>query len=295
MPKSKRSILAVLSDTHGNSKQGLLNPDVELYQLTPILDKEGRKQGDKEIPYNPPLSYPQELLWKDFTEDLDRVKKLAGPDPIDLLHLGENVHGTKGAVVSHRAGDDVEIAVSNLLPYLSLGGIRVCRIAKGTEWHEGSGSGAALQVARGLRDKTGANVKAFYHPLLKINGFTVDASHHGPTPGKRNWLKGNELGWYLLSLMQDELDAGRTPPDIVLRGHYHQFAMAVRQRINTLVYESRAIICPSYAFTDAYARKSAQSPSRITIGMVAIEINDGMHKVHDFRRTYDLRTEEVIQ
>ncbi len=91
-----------------------------------------------------------------------------------------------------------------------------------------------------------------------------------------------------------ELHAGRTPPDLVLRGHYHQFAMAVRQRIHHRFYESRAIICPSYAFTDAYARKSAQSPSRVTIGMVAIEINDGMHKVHDFRRTYDLRTEEVI-
>jgi hypothetical protein len=50
------------------------------------------------------------------------------------------------------------------------------------------------------------------------------------------------------------------------------------------------------AYINAYAVMATQSISRLSIGMVALEIINGkLHKVHPFVHWIDLRTLEVVE
>lgn len=300
-PKGRgRSVLAVLADLHANYRYGLMNPDTVLWQIVPVKIDGGETREEIQESWQPEPTYAQQLIWADFLVDADRVKKLAGTDPVDLLLLADTLHGTHGRAhdsVSHQEGDDIEIALFALDPYLALPTLRSIIVVKGTEWHSGQQAGRDIQLAQHLKKEVAeVKVRALHHPLLKIGGLRIDAAHHGPTAGKRNWLRGNELGWYLLSLMQDDLDAGKLPPDLVLRAHKHRFATAVRHRATSnALFESRAVICPSYSFTGDFAQKSNQSPTKLELGMVAVEIYDGgVYKLHNFWRYYDLRNEVVL-
>ncbi len=299
----KRSIFASLGDTHGNSKVGLLNPDVVLHEEVPIFLDDGSKDFELE-PYRPTLTLTQKRLWGDYTEDLSALVKLAAGDPVDMEHGGDLAQGSKywGELVTTRFADMVEIAAANLRPILDLKesgelNLRNLWIAKGTGSHtEGEGS-LEILVAKILSEEYDFDVKVAYHYLLDIDGFTVDASHHGPGPGVRNWLRGNILQLYTLSLMMDELDAGRRPPDLVIRHHFHQYVRRwSTKRTHLGTHETLAVICPSYCFTNDYARKVAKSPPRITIGQLAYELLDGkLYDTHEFMRTYDLRVKQVVR
>lgn len=299
----KRSIFATFGDTHANSKVGLMNPEVELEQEVPILLDDGSRDTMVER-YSPSPTLPQQYVWSDFTEDIGALIALADGDPVDILHGGDLGQGSKhpDELVSTRLADALQIAYSNLQYVMEAReqgdlNLRNFWIAKGTGSHsEGEGSVESIVASR-LRDKYDFPVKVAYHYLLDIDGYTVDASHHGPGPGIRNWLRGNILQLYVLSLMMDELDAGNRPPDMVLRYHFHQFV----RRWSTKVLasgtsETLGVICPSYCFTNDYARKVARSPARVTIGQLAFELLDGkLYRAHEFRRTYDLRTKVVVR
>lgn len=298
-----RSIFSALGDTHGNSKVGLLNPDVTLHEEVPVFLDDGSKEITLE-PFRPTLTLAQKTLWSDYKEDLNALVELADGDPVDVLHGGDLAQGSKhwGELVSTRFADMVEIAAANLRPMLDLKesgklNLRNFWIAKGTGAHtEGEGS-LELIVAKQLSAEYDFDVKVAYHYLLDIDGYTVDASHHGPGPGVRNWLWGNILQLYTLSLMMDELDAGRNPPDLVLRYHFHQYVRRwSTKRAHSKTHETLATICPSYCFTNDYARKVAKSPPRITIGQLAFELLDGkLYDTHEFLRTYDLRVKETVR
>ena len=299
-----RSIFSAMGDTHGNSKVGLLNPDVILHQEVPLFEDDDEEDEIELIPYTPTLTLAQKKLWEDYTEDLSALVDLANGDPVDVLHGGDLAQGTKhwGELVSTRFADMTEIAAANLRPILDLKesgdlNLRNFWIAKGTGAHtEGEGS-LELIVAKQLSAEYGFEIQVAYHYLLDIDGYVVDSSHHGPGPGVRNWLKGNILQLYTLSLMMDELDAGRNPPDLVLRHHFHQYVRRwSTKRTHLGTSETLSIICPSYCFTNDYARKVAKSPPRITIGQLAFELLDGkLYDTHEFMRTYDLRVRETVR
>lgn len=300
----KRSIFASLGDTHGNSKVGLLNPEATLHEEVPLFEEDDEEDEVELIPYTPTLTLAQKRLWGDYTEDLTALAEVAAGDPVDVLHGGDLAQGSKhwGELVSTRAADMIEIAAANLRPILDLKesgklNLRNFWIAKGTGAHtEGEGS-LELVVAKLLSAEYDFKVKVAYHYLLDIDGYMVDASHHGPGPGIRNWLRGNILQLYTLSLMMDELDAGRRPPDLVIRHHFHQYVRRWSTKITHRgTFETLAVICPSYCFTNDYARKVAKSPSRITIGQLAYELLDGkLYYTHELLRTYDLRVKEIVR
>jgi hypothetical protein len=286
----KRVILAVASDKHGGHKLGLLNPNT-------ILEDEDHK-GNL-IEWTPELESFQQYLWGLHQEHVEDVKRLAGKDEIIVFDNGDLTAGNKypHEQVSTRIADQFDIAAWNLRPWLDLPNVKTVRITKGTGAHnfgEGSAEIITQRILKGWYPKK--DIRTIYHGLAKIAGIAVDYTHHGSGTGSRNWLKGNEFRYYLKSLIQDEIDLGNTPPDLIIRGHFHEY---IEEYVIKLFmgkrYKVQGNIIPSYCGIDDYARQVTKSKYILHHGMVCYEIIDGkILDTYPMFNTIDIRTKEKI-
>jgi len=284
--KYKRVILVAMSDPHGGHKLGLLNPKTVLW------DEDGND-------YHPTLNKTQQYLWKVYMTAKEEVVKLAGKDEIVLLSLGDLSQGDKylSEQISTRMSDQIQMAVWGFEPWVKLPNVKKVRIAKGTGSHSFGEGSTEILVGSILGEKYNKkNIKVLDHGLANIGGLSVDYAHHGPYPGSRNWLQGNVARYYLRSLMQDEINAGEIPPDLVLRGHYHTYIKELLNiQANGLSYESMLCILPSMCMPGNWTRQATRSVSRITNGVIAFEILDGkIYQAHKFTSTLDIRTREKL-
>lgn len=286
-----RTILAVCSDLHGGHRHGLLNPETVLHEY----DEDGNIVED----YHPPLNPVQKYLWKQYTGWIGEIGELAGKSRVIVSLNGDMTAGDKhkDMLVSDRLSDQMTIARWNVQPWFGLKTMKTLRITKGTGAHTfGEGSSELIMGELVSAHHPKVDVRVLDHGLPDIDGMTLDISHHGPPPGSRNWLTGNEARYYLRSLMMDELSAGNVPPRLVFRGHYHRYI----QETITLEWggkfnTSTIIITPSFTFPNGYTRQAVRSPARVTHGMVVCEIVDGkLLEVKPLMKTLDIRTKEVL-
>jgi hypothetical protein len=286
----QRSILVVLSDPHGGHRHGLLNPQTVLEET----DEEGNLIKD----YHPQMTRIQEYLWEQYTKWVAEIKSIAGTDPLYIAMNGDITCGDKYQQlrVSDRMADQFIIAAANFAPLYDLKP-RAVRIIKGTGAHVFNEGTSEIVVTSLLKAAyPGVDTAVKDHGLFNIAGVDVDISHHGPPPGSRKWLEGNEARYYLRSAMLDEITAGKTPPRLYYRAHYHQ---SVEEFLivkgNGHRYKSSLIITPSLAFIDNHARQTVRSPSRITHGMSVAELIDGeLLRTIPLERTIDIRTHEEL-
>jgi hypothetical protein len=281
---SNRVILVAESDQHGGNSLGLLNPDTEL------ISKEKKK-------YHPTLSETQNHLWRIRSNAVEQIKYLAGKSKIFLLELGDVNQGMVYEVDNGLASQ-IEIAVSNMQPWLSFKNLAGIRIDSGTSAHSfGDGDAEELLVAR-LKDRRfDLNIETTNHGISNIAGVLVDHAHHGPSTGSREWLKGNVALYYLKDIMMKDILRGRVPPHLVLRGHYHA-VVEVFNRItgsNGVVYRSWLWVLPSLCGLNGHALKITKSEYEITNGIVAWEIIDGkIRESFEFSEVFDARDREVL-
>jgi hypothetical protein len=147
------------------------------------------------------------------------------------------------------------------------------RLSTGTEAHNFGMGAAEMMVVQLLSPRyPEKSIKIVNHGLEDVNGVTVDFAHHGPQSGSRTWLTGNVARYYLQSAMLDELRRGNIPPMLYSRAHYHRW---LTEEVRFGIYTSRIILTPSYCMLDDHARKSTQSISVITNGLIVVEIIDG--------------------
>jgi len=287
-----RTILAICADLHGGHYHGLMNPETTLEEQ----DKIGNKIRD----YHPKMNPIQDYLWETYTADIDLVREIAGQDPVIAILAGDMTAGIRhpDMLVSNRMADQVAIAKANMKPWHerlpTLAGVR---FVKGTGAHNfGDGSSEILLSMFEEEKYPAIPVTITDHELITVGGMTADISHHGPTPGSRNWLKGNEARYYLRSLMMDELMAGQAPPRLVVRGHYHTWCRETLSiDFNGVEYTSTLVILPSYTFPNGFARQMIRSPARVTHGMMAAEaVDGGLLRIYPLRHTIDIRTKEII-
>lgn len=288
VPAGQRVVVGIVSDTHAGHSLGLANPQTVLYD--PIFHER----------YNPSLNLPQRRLWEWYEQDVAGVLAVAGNDPLVVAHLGDPTQGNRwaGELMDARMSTQIEIAAANMEPFRAAPNLRAIRMVAGTGVHEfGEGSAARLTARLLKENHPEVDSDSYYHPLLKVAGVELDLAHHGPHPGSRQWLKGNILRLYTLSLMQTALENGECPPGFVGRGHYHSYTYeVVTKRARAQTWQTHAMILPCYCFPGEHARKAAQSPSHVTLGMVAVEIVSGcVVRCHEFMRTVDFRTKEVIE
>jgi len=286
----KRIILAVASDKHGGHKLGLLNPET-------VLEDEDRKGNLVE--WQPQLEPFQQYLWELYEKHIEETKKLAGKDEIIVFDNGDLTAGNKypHEQVSTRIADQFDIAAWNLRPWLDMPNVKTVRITKGTGAHNFGEGSSEIIVQRILKERyPKKDIRTINHGLAKVAGISVDYTHHGPGTGGRNWLKGNNARYYLKSLIQDEIDMGNTPPDLIIRGHFHEY---IEEHIVKLFmgkrYKSQLNVIPSYCGIDSYARQITKSTYILQHGMVCYEIVDG--KILDtipMFNTIDIRTKESL-
>ena len=256
-------------------------------------------QDENDDPWIPQLTHTQEILWDVFQTCKKNVVSLAKKSPIYGWCIGDPTHGLHHMdkeLVSTRTSDHIEIAISSLAEIVKLKNLKSFYMVKGTGSHEfGQGSATAL-IANFLETAFDKQIGYVNHALVKHDGLSFDLAHHGPGAGARNWLKGNILRLYTRSIMMDDLQAGREPPDLVVRAHFHNYVPeTVKIRTNGHTHRTEAFILPSFSFLDDYARKVAKSPSSVTVGMVVVEVINGkIHEIHDgedFIQRFDLRKE----
>ncbi len=290
-----RKILVALADQHAGHKLGLMNPDVVLYDE----DEHGQLQ-----PWTPRPTATQEYLWRSYLQDLNNVVQLARGDPLILLNNGDLCHGDKhpSQLVSTRKSDQIMIAVANMQPWLALLNLQALRVVQGTGAHEFLEGSAAILIAEYLKAQHPAlNVRTLVHSRLSLEGCVVDYAHHGASTGMRQWTQGQQLRWYVKSLLNDDVLMGRVPPRIVLRAHYHTYCretvrLTTREKDGTgHTWECDAFVLPAYCGLGEYGRQATRSAHEIGSGLVAFEIQEGvLVGVHPFVRVEDLRTEETL-
>jgi hypothetical protein len=282
------TIAVFLSDTHGGHKLGLLKPGITLYEE----DETGNLS-----PYTPTLTATQEYLWDCYREDIERVIALADGDRIVVFHCGDLTQGDKykQQLVSTRMADQVIIAVENLGEWTAIPNVDTIRLAVGTGSHIFSESSSPVLVSEILRGRWDGDLRVVKHGLPTLDGIEIDYAHHGPSIGIRIWTEGNQLRYYLKSLMLRALTGGRPPPRWVFRGHFHEYwRETVNLRSGDAWYHSDIVLLPSYCGMGEYGRQATRSKYQLSNGLVALEIEDGHNRLHPFERTVDLRTREEL-
>lgn len=281
-----RFLIVQESDRHGGNKLGLMNPDVILEDL----------QGNGETrKYTPEMSASQWELWKLECANVEKVKQLAGSDPVHYIEDGDATQGIKhpSELVSSRMADQITIAVANEKQIFSIENLKTARFAVGTGAHNlGQGSADILLTNQLKALYPQVDIDLCYHGLVHYGEFTVDFAHHGPYTGSREWLKGNVARYYLQSMMLHSIKRGQKPPDLVIRGHYH---VPVIETVRINGFTSTIVVSPSMCMIDDFAHQAAKSPDDVTVGMFVYEIvNDKLLEIHQLTKTFDTRTEYFI-
>lgn len=288
--ETSRMILAVLSDTHGGHKLGLLNPDVTLFD-------EGA--NGELVPLQPEPTASSEYLWKLYQENIWEVMRIAKGCPVAVLHNGDIAQGDrfKSELVSTRMADQILIGAANLRPWLEYGNVGALRLAIGTEAHVfGEGSAEILVADTLKREYPAKDVQVVHHGLMELNGMLIDYAHHGPPSGARLWLNGNVARYYLQSMMMNEIMEGRVPPRLYLRAHFHNWLCeTVTFHCQNRDFISTILVTPSYCMIGEHGRKITRSAPAVTNGLAAIEIVDGkLGEIHRLTQTMDIRSKETL-
>ena len=286
----KSQFILVRSDTHAGMRFALMRPGVALPQ-EPI-------NGVPVEDYKPRATAAQIHLWGRYIKDIAKAKTIIRGRETCFIDLAEMTEGLRWMreLVTTRMSDQFWIARDNLQPIIAMKNISHFRFVTGTGVHVFQEGSSAQMIANSLALETGRDFKVADHWLLNLWGVKIDLAHHGPWPGSRNWLKGNVLRYDIRSMMIDSIGSGEDPPDLVLRGHYHQYVPEiVEYRSNGRTYRTWVSISPSYALLNSHSLKATRSTPRVTNGMLLYEIRDGkIIERHEMIETIDLRTRETI-
>jgi len=288
--KHNRMIVVLVSDTHAGHKLGLLHEE------SPLIDEHGDE-------WHPQLTtVTQRFIHKLYHEYIEQVAALADGCPVILIHNGDITHGVRYAEHLALVGisDQVLAAAWNLRPWFVHERINLsyCRITTGTAVHS-IDSATEILVGHKLSDMfPKVETKVVHHSQIELvdqQGEIIDSAHHGPYPGSRAWLKGNSVRRYLQSAMIDEMINLQQVPRVYVRSHYHEWLReTARIRQNGHDVESDLVVLPSFCGIDDYVRRATRSKVRIDLGLVALEFENGLQRIHPLYQELNMRTREAL-
>lgn len=301
MAKSNRRLLIITSDWHSGHRLGLMNPETVLYEQR--IDGKG-KMTRETMDYT--LGEFQRYLWEDiWLKALDDIKQLADGCPVAMVVNGDITHGNKypDQLVTTSLANQFLLAEGCAKPWLDkMPELNFVRFAVGTGSHIFNESASPVIVSELLKPKyPKVDIGVVHHGLLNTCELKIDYAHHGPSQGIREWTKGNQLRYYLKSIMAGAYKNGTKPPDAVFRSHYHyphrevvtEYQRGDDGRPRTV--ESRIYLTPSMCGMNDYAQQASKSFSMLYNGLMVLEIENGRiidDHLDDFIWMLDLRTEE---
>lgn len=275
--------VVVLSDLHCGHRLGLLAPGTELLDPSSQPEEPGY--------WVPSLGPTQVYLWDLYRAQMGAV--LARGYDVVLVVNGDLTHGVKygAGVFTNSIYDQCVVAEWCLDPWLE-GGVRTVRIVRGTASHTVDGSTESM-IARSLGARyPKADVGIAGHGLFTIGGVRFDVAHHGPSQGIREWTSGNQCRYYLRSLMFGEIGRGRTPPDWVIRSHYHGFMPA--ERVHAAGHTSEIVLTPCFCGMSDHGRQATRSAFIQTHGLIVFAIEEGRCAMEAMIESLDLRERETL-
>jgi len=286
LTKYKRAILAIESDQHGGSSLGLLDPDIKITST---------RFGTQKVQ----LNSLQQHLFEIRDWGMKEILKLSEGDPIWVINLGDVTQGIKFPIelISTQIATQVQIAAGNSAPWLRHKNVVGIRWAEGTSNHVfGEGTSEHLAEAILKTEFKDKDLLTVHHGLASVLGQNIDYAHKGPNPGVREWTKGNVARLYLRNLMMQDVKEGEIPPNLVLRGHYHEYVKEFNWiRMNGMEYESWLYILPSLCFPGEYTAQATSNKAWVEHGMIALEIINGkIGTSHKFSQMFDTRYKEKL-
>ena len=284
-----RRIVVFVADTHAGHKSALCNPDT--------LWREEGPEG--EVTWEgPTLTKPQRWLWDNYSGALREAMGFAHGDDTLLIHNGDITWGTKypQGLISSRMDIQTTIGYYNLLPFLEYENVSKARLIHGTQSHEfGEGASNYLIADQLCRAFPGKSINTMRHLLGTVNGVQFDVAHHGPSGGIRAWTTGNQFRHNLKSMMLDDLIAGRMPPRVVARAHYHTFNHETVRIMADQEVTSDIFMSPGNCGLNHYTVQATRSAYAVSAGVVAIEIIDGEYRqMRPYYERLDIRTKETL-
>jgi hypothetical protein len=285
-----RKVFVFVSDTHGASTLGLLNPDT-------ILDRCTYGSNGLEHDYwQPSLSGFQKLLWEQYTKGIKKIKKWSKNDELILVHNGDITDGSKypDNRIDVKQSSQVRIATNNMIPWFELKNLSTVILIDGTSSHE-FGNGSSVELVAGelalhnAKNDGEVRIERRRHALLDADGCLFDVAHHGPGTGSRFHLKGDNLRRYVRDVCIKEVVRGRTLPSVIVRSHFHEY---IKEPYTIENHTCWGIITPCFCGMNHYATQATSSGYELSIGMIGIEVIDGeVGQIRPLVETLDLRQE----
>jgi len=287
-----RIILALQSDKHAGHVVGLCNPATML----PADDEVGRP-----TPMPVALTPFQEALWEMYRQDVEAVLDFADGDKVIVFDCGDQTHGHKypDNQMSNRVADQFIIARYNWEPWMRRSNVLTFRFAKGTGSHTfGEGSSEMILADMLSLAWQGLSIDVHYHGVAEVaQGIRIDYAHHGPGPGMRDWTNGNQVRYYIKSLVLEQRRIGKNPCQLYCRGHRHAFVheALLSDYWDGELHDFHVFTLPSYCGMGAYGHQATFSAPYQWFGTVAVEIIDGeIGRFKPFVHCRDIRTWEEL-
>ena len=281
-----RALVASFADSHCHLRIGLLNPNTLLETDTPRVMK------------HPKLTDSQEYLWQTYIEDIEKIRELAGSDPVLLILAGDWMQGMRFSeqLMSNIPSDQTAIAVAIMKPWTMLKNLRAIRLAQGTAVHDPVGS-LTIEACRLLKNEyPKIDIEATFHAVVTLRGLKIDYTHKGPHPGSRKWLEGNIARFNLKDMMLDDICYGEEPARIFIRAHRHIFRHVTAEIYGKPDRYGDLFLLPPSSGMGYYA-KNAVYKKRLITGRIVMEIIDGKYHFnpdHMFKHVLDTREKEVF-
>ena len=276
----ERLVFAFEADSHAGNQLGLLAPGVEIVG-----------PDDPDDYFEPALSIYQEQLWSWRIGWIQEARKFAGKDKLYHAHVGDMTDGRKyqNMKITTSIHGQAAIAQANMMPWHTIAGVEKSVIVTGTGSHAFTDASSEVIVAELMKAKQ-LPVELVHHALVDVgHGESIDLAHHGPSKGIRKWTEGNQLRYYLKSLIVGDMMEGRKPPVLHVRAHFHDWWL---ERVTIDEHtEGTIILLPSLCGMGEYARQATGSKHVLTNGVVLVEFIDGQPgRIKSLLERIDLRT-----
>lgn len=229
----------------------------------------------------------QRQLWNDYTDFRDRLQSAKGNGDLYLIFNGDvhdGDHHQTAQIITRNRATMQRIAIETLEPYAKIADKMF--MVRGTEVHTGKSAEMEEDIARDLGFQKNGDNYSWWHFIAEFMTKKFDIAHHtsmGSTPAGR----GNASNKLAVETIFEYANAGKQPPDFVIRAHVHRYSDSFDN------YRTRAVILPCWQYRTGFAHRIATGklPS---IGGVFIELEENKDPQLTAVIYKPKRTEEVV-
>ena len=283
-----KTCFIVRSDAHSGHREGHCSPDTELADDVPMQGNTGTHKAN--------LTATQQAIYKVGEDALLWVKNYCEGYQKWYIDLGEVMQGNKHIENLQTADMDEQktIAVDTIKPFLSV--CKGARFLQATSWHEGSNGANSKAVASQLKAHyKSKDIQRMNKLRVRINGITIQFSHHGVNTSKYKHLEGNAAYNASKNMLNESLIENESCPDLVMSAHCHKPSWGTSHVLSEGQYHtcSWAVSAPMCG-PGAYSRQVA-NPNAYYIGMNIVQVVDGklLHIEPIYTRLTDYVMEEL--